>query len=707
MRSRPLLSRLLESCTDTLSTSQLHSLLLRTGLLNAPDCFFATRLTNSYARVSSYYIAHKLFDEIPHPNTFLWNAILRASSRAHRWLECLHLFRRMTNFPSSYFMPDAFTLPIALKSCANLTALGLGKAIHSIVVKTRLGDSDMFVGAALVEMYSRCGDMGSAVEVFDGFHEPDVVLQTSVVSGYQQNGNAEEALSFFSRMVVGKSMNLDPVTIVSVVSALVQLGDLSSGRSCHGIVVKMGLDYDLSLVNAVLNLYVKLGEVGRAKRLFDMMPERDIITWSCMIACHAQNGNPIEALNVYRRMVEMGMKPNMITIVSVLQACALALDLEEGRRVHEIAIGKGFELEMAVSTALIDMYMKCSCCNEAMDIFYQMPKKDAVAWAAVIGGLAQNGLANEALRVFRSMLLDGLGPDAVTMVKVLAASSQLGILSEALCLHGYLVNGGFTNKVFVAAALVDLYSKCGSLYHAVTVFESIIEKDVVLWSSMVAGYGIHGLGDKAIATFERMNQSSIMPNNVTFVSILSACSHAGLVHEARRIFESMRLVYGITPNSEHCGIMVDLLGRAGELQEAMRIIKGMASPVSPHIWCALLAGCRKHHNTEMSELVASNLLKIEPDHAGYYNLLSNIYAFDEKWENVNEVRTVMKERGLRKAPGYSAIEVDNEVHTFLAAERTHYEWERICELLMELTLKMKEEGHACGAYIGLHNGDLS
>ncbi|XP_020092790.1 putative pentatricopeptide repeat-containing protein At3g01580 [Ananas comosus] len=656
MRSRESLSKLVKSCGDVASASQLHSLLLRSGLVAAPDCFFATLLTASYARVSSAAAAHKVFDDIPHPNTFLYNALLRAHSRARRWPQTLRLFRRMAE--SLPF--DAFTLPLALKACGALAARVHGKAVHAAAVRALIADSDVFVGAALVEMYSRCGDMGSALKVFDDFPEPDVVLRTSVVSGYQQNGCAEEAVSFFSRAIVGERVVPDPVTLVSVASALAQLGDIRSGKSCHGFVIKMGFGGDLSLANSVLNLYVKLGAVGIAQRLFGTMSKRDVITWSCMISCYAQHGDPSEALKVYKMMVEAGLEPSLVTVVSVLQACAIACDLNEGRRVHEVAVRKGFELETSVSTALIDMYMKCSCCNEAMDLFRRMPEKDAVSWAAVIGGLSQNGMPSDSLKLFQSMLSDRFNPDAVVIVKVLNSCSQLAILRQALCFHGYLVTSGFDSKVFVRAALIDLYSKSGSLEGAVQVFETMRDKDVVLWSSMIAGYGIHGLGNQAVATFDRMIQSSIEPNSVTFVSVLSACSHAGSVEEGKKIFESMSGVYGVRPNSDHCGIMVDLLGRAGELREAMTIIEGMNCPVGPHIWCALLAACRMHHNTEIGELVASKLFKLNPDHSGYYSLLSYIYALDEKWENVKDVMGVAKERGLRKSPGCSAVEVGSK-----------------------------------------------
>ncbi|KAM0937312.1 putative tetratricopeptide-like helical domain superfamily [Dioscorea sansibarensis] len=657
MRSKAHLSNLLLSCSDAKTLTNLHSLLLRTGLLPS-NSFFAANLVFSYSNLRSLDSARKVFDETPHPNTRLWNAILRGHSRAHQWRDVLFLFLRMNH------QPDCFTLHIVVKACAAVSDLNLGRAIHCLAVKSPTAHSDMFVGAGLVEMYGKCGDMSGARKVFDEFPEPDVVLWTSVVSAYQQNGLAEDAVLFFSDMVVGHGVAPDPVTLISIVSALSQLGNLHAGKSCHAYVLKRNLLSKLSLCNSILNFYANLGAVEWAQRMFDYMPLRDVVTWSCMISCHVRTGNANHALDVYRTMVGNGLELNSITMVNVLQACALAVDLEEGRRMHELAIRKGFELDLGVSTSLMDMYMKCSCYNEAFDLFHRMPKKDTVAWSVMIGGCAQNGLANESLRLFRRMLEDHTGLDAVTMVKVLSACSQLNNLHQAICFHGYLICSGFDNKLFVNAALIDLYSKCGSLIDAVKVFNSVIDKDAALWCSMITAYGIHGHGIDAIALFKQMIDSSIKPNNVTFVSVLTACSHAGLVEEGNKLFYCMQNEYGLLPDLEHCNIMVDMFARTGKLHEALKVIEGMpVARVSPHAWCALLAGCRIHQDIEMGKFVAKKLLELQPEHAGYYNLLSNMYAFDGHWDNVIEIKSVIKERRLKKTRGYSSIQMGNGIHT--------------------------------------------
>ncbi|KAF8750174.1 hypothetical protein HU200_012424 [Digitaria exilis] len=675
---RPL-QKLLEAAaaaaaSTRLAAAHLHGHLLRSGLLHS-----AHHLTAHVLESYPPGLARGLFDEIPCPTPRLANALLRAHLRARQWRAALLLGPRLR------VRPDGFTFPLLLRACAMLPSHAHGRAVHAAAVRSCAASEDAFVSAAVVQMYSRCGDMAGAVNACRALEKPDVVLLTSVVTGYEQNGLAMEAMQFFARNMVGQGVVPTPVTLVSVISAAAQLGDARSGGASHAYLVRNSLGYDLALVNAVLGFYVKIGDVLAARRLFEGMANRDVVTWSSMIKGCVQSGDVHQALRVYREMVQVGVQPNSVTMVSVLQACALAVDVEEGKRVHHIAVNMGCEIEMGVATALVDMYMKCSCHEEAMCLFHRMPKKDAVAWAAVIGGLIQNGLPDESLQVFKCMLSDDYAPDAVTMVKVLAACSESGVARQAICLHGYLIRSGFDNKLFVVAALLDLYSKCGCLDSAIRIFESTTEKDVVLWSSMIAGYGAHGLGKEAVALYQRMIASSIKPNSVTFVSVLSACSHSGLVQEGRQIFDSMTRVYGIVPNPEHQSVMVDLLGRAGELQEAIRVIHEMGGRAVAHTWCALLAACRAHNNTEMSEVVAKNLLKLDPDHVGYYNLLTNIYAFDEKWESVKETRDMVRGRELRKVPGYSAIEVNNEVHKFIAGERSHQDWENICILLRGLS----------------------
>lgn len=693
MKGREVLVNLFEACNSGKSVVQLHSLTLKAGL--AHDSFFATKLNALYAKYESLGHARKVFDETPNRTVYLWNATLRSHFRENQLEETLYLFHNMiSESRANDEKPDNFTIPIALKACTGLRALAYGKIVHGFVMKHEKVALDMFVGSALIELYSKCGQMGDALKVFNEFSQPDVFLWTSMVTGYEQNGNPEEALEFFSQMVMVGRVDPDRVTLVSAVSACAQLLNFRLGSCVHGVAIRNGFNSDLSLVNSLLNLYAKTGSVKTAASLFRKMPEKDVISWSSMIACYTHNGAILEALNLFNEMINRGIEPNSVTVVNSLQACAVAGNLEEGKKIHELATRKCFELDITVATALIDMYMKCLAPQEAFDLFKRMPKKDVVSWAALLSGYAQNGMAYKSMGVFRNMLSDETQPDAVAMVKLLTACSGLGILQQALCLHAYVIKRAFKNSIFVGASLIELYSKCGSIDIANRLFEEIKDKDVVIWSAMIAGYGIHGQGAEALKVFDKMvKHSAVKPNDVTFLSVLSACSHSGLVEEGIEIFNMMLREYQLKPGPEHYGIIVDLLGRTGELDKAMEIVERMPNPSAPHVWGALLGACRIHNNTKLGEVAAKSLLELDPNHAGYYILLSNIYAMDNKWEHVADLRTLIREKGLKKMSGQSVVEVRGDIHSFVAGDRRHQDSDQIFGLLGTLEVKMGEEGY--------------
>ncbi|KAL6139554.1 hypothetical protein ACLB2K_057858 [Fragaria x ananassa] len=655
MKRREALVKLFEECSGGKPLAQLHSQTLKSGF--SKDTFFATKLIVLYSKHESVGYARKVFDETPERSVRMYNAALRSYCRKKQWEETMFMFRKMLSERN----PDNFTVSIALKACAGLRAIGDGRVVHGFVMRNEEIASDVFVGSALVEFYSKCGKMGEALKVFEGLSQPDVFLWTNMVTGYEQNGNAVEALEFLSQMVTFARVKPERVTLVSAVSACAQISSFRLGSCVHGVAVRNGFDSDLCLLNSLINFYAKTGSIRTATRLFWKMPEKDVISWSSMIACYTHNGDVLDALNLFEEMIDKGVEPNSVTVTNALQACAGACNLDEGKKIHKLATRKGFELEVAVATALIDMYMKCSAPQEAVDLFKRMPKKDVVSWIAMLSGYAQNGMAYKSMGIFRSMLLDGTQPDAVSMVKILAACSELGNLQQALCLHAYVIQTGFKDNIFVRASLIELYSKCG--------------------------YGIHRQGREALQVFDDMVKHSAV-NDVTFTSVLSACSHSGLVVEGLGIFSMMLHQYQLKPRPElhqyqlkprpeHYGILVDLLGRTGELDKAMEIVERMPNPAEPHVWGALLGACRIHNNVKLGEVVAKRLLELEPDDAGYYVLLSNIYAMDDKWENVSNLRTSIREKGLKKIFGQSVVEAGSEIHSFVAGVRFHPEFDEL------------------------------
>ncbi|KAL1352406.1 hypothetical protein HN51_016414 [Arachis hypogaea] len=693
MHRRDLLVKLLGTCCSKISIAQLHSQCLKLGFTH--DSFIATNLNVLYAKYASVRQAYQLFEESPCRTVHLWNSMLRSYCLEGKWVETLCLFHQMNACAlSAEERPDNFTVSISLKSCVGLQRLELGEMIHGFLKKKAM-NKDVFVGSALIELYSKCGRMNDAEKVFMEYPNPDVVLWTSMVTGYERSGDPELALAFFSQMVASENVSPDPVTLVSAVCACAQLSDFKLGRSIHGYVKRRGYDTKLCLTNALLNLYGKTGSIKSAYNLFRKMPDKDIISWTSMVACYTDNGAETKSLDLFNQMIDNRVEPNRVTIVSVLRSCTNMSNLEEGMKIHKLAIDNGLELDMAVSTALMDMYMKCFKPESAISLFNRMPKKDVVSWAVLFSGYAEIGMAHKSMGIFRNMLSSGTRPDAIALVKILAASSDLGILQQAVCLHGFLTKCGFDDNIFVGASLIEMYAKCSSIDNTYKVFKQMTHKDVVVWSSIIAAYGFHGQGEAALKLFsEMLDSSNAKPNYVTFLSILFACSHAGLIKEGIKIFDTMVNEYQLKPNSEHYAIMVDLLGRVGELDKGLEIINRMPMQAGANVWGALLGACRIHQNINMGELAAQNLFSVNPNHAGYYVLLSNIYCGDKDWHNAENIRKLVKENRLKKIVGRSMVELRNEVHNFVACDRLHHESDQIYDMLRKLDARMREEGYA-------------
>ncbi|WOH15179.1 hypothetical protein DCAR_0934716 [Daucus carota subsp. sativus] len=676
----------MKGCSNPSFLTNLHSFIIKTGYLHS---FYA----------ASKFTAFDMFDELPQPTSITWTSILRCCNRDRRFRHTLCLFSIM----GFYQKPHPLAILLALKACVGLNSLKFGKMIHGFVKKDDIIDSNLFVGSGLIDLYSKFGVMTDAVRVFEGYPQPDVVLWTMIVTGYEHNGCPQEALAFFARMVNVAGVSPDQVTLISVLSACAKLLYLKDGSSVHGMLIKMGLGNRLSLVNALLNLYAKTGSLDDAASLFRIMEEKDVISWGAMISCYAHNGAAKEAVDLFNRMIFEKVEPNEVTVISALQACEASCNLEEGKKIHQLAIQKGLELDILVSTALIDMYMNCSSPDEAVELFYRMPEKDEVVWSALLSGCVQNGKAHKSVATFRNMLSGGVQPDGNVIVKILTAYSELGIIQQTLCLHGYVIRAGYENNSFVEASLIESYSKCGSLDNAIKIFDKTTRKDVVIWSSMIAGYGVHGQGREALDLFYLMvNNSLVKPNNVTFLSVLSACSHAGLVEEGICLFNAMVNEHQLTPDSNHYAIVVDLLGRTGELEKAMEIINLMPK-VEPHVWGAFLGACTIHQKTVLGEVATRNLLQLDFEHAGYYILMSNIYAADGKWDNVAEIRNLVKQKKMKKVSAVSIIEANSEVHSFVAGDRSHPMTTNIYMLLKKLELNMGAEGYVPDAGVSVHH----
>eukprot|EP01018_Ginkgo_biloba_P020732 Gb_18359 [translate_table: standard] len=589
------------------------------------------------------------------------------------------------NFNTLLHDSNTNTYASLLQTCAHITEI---HQAHAQIFTFGLHQNAL-LATKLVNMYGVYGSMENARLVFDKIYQRDVFLWNVIIRGYARNGPCEEALTLYYQMQ-HTGIQPDHFTFTFVIKACAELSALHKGKEIHGHIVKTGFEMDVFVGNSLVAMYAKCGSLDSARQVFDRMSERDVVSWNAMIAGYAQNEHANDALTLFHQLQLAGVTPDSFTVVSVLQACAYLEVLEQGKWVHNYIIRSGFESNVSVRNSLVAMYAKCRSLEIARQLFDKMSQRDVVSWNAIIAGYSQNGYSSEALRFFHQMQLENMTPNSVTIISVLPGCVYLASLQQV---HGYIIRTGFESDIVVGTALIDMYAKCGSIEIARQLFDNMSKRNVVSWNAMIAGYGMHGHGEDALALFSQMEQTCMKPNDVTFICVLSACSHAGLVDEGWQYFHCMIQDYCIAPRVEHYVCMVDLLGRAGNLDEAHDFIKEMPLKPDASVWGALLGACRIHSNIELGEYLAEHLLNLEPADAGYYVLLSNIYAAASRWDDVEKVRAVMRDRGMRKAPGRSLIEVNNRLYEFLVGDRSHPQSEQIHSTLEALTGQMKEAGY--------------
>jgi pentatricopeptide repeat protein len=674
----------------------IHGYVIRNGFDSEISVMNA--LIDMYAKSASIDIACQVFDRMCKRDVVSWSSMISGCAQNGQAHKALTLFNQMKQTDTK---PNCVTVLSVLPACADLGDLQQGKNIHSFVQRNGL-ESDDSVGSALVAMYAKCTNIEVARQVFDSLPKRNAVTWNAMIAGYVHNGYADEPLVIFNQMQLA-DVRPDRVTVISVIPACAHVKALQQGKYLHSYAIKRGFLSHTSLSNSIIDMYAKCGKVDCARKLFDNMYKRDLVSWNTMIAGYAQNEHSNKALALFHELQHAAMTPNNITIVNILSVCGNGEALQQGKDIHDYIMRTGFPLDISVMTALVVMHAKCGSIEIACQLFDKMSKRDVVSWNAMIAGYVQNGYANEALTLFYQLQISEEKPDSATLITVLPACAELGALQHGKWIHAYIIKNGFELYVSVGTALIDMYAKCGSIESAFQLFDKMCNKDVVSWNAMIAAYGMNGHGEGAVTLFSQMQQAGLMPDHVTFISVLSACSHSGLVDEGRQYFDCMSQDYYITPRMEHYVCMVDLLGRAGFLNEAHNFIKNMPLEPGIGVWGALLFACRIHCNIELGEHVAKLLIELDPRNSGTYILLSSIYATAKRWDDVAKVRSKLKESGLEKSPGRSWIVLKNRVHVFLVGDKSHPQSEKIYAMLKNLTWKMKKAGYEPDARFVLHD----
>ncbi|KAL5705958.1 Pentatricopeptide repeat-containing protein [Ranunculus cassubicifolius] len=492
-------------------------------------------------------------------------------------------------------------------------------------------------------------------------------------------------------------LRADSLTYAELIKCCIARGDIEQGKLVHKHVYTNGQP-QMFLNNMLLSMYVRFRELEDAGRLFDQMPQRNVVSWTTMVSAYANFKRNDEAIKHLVLMQRDGVMPNMFTFSSVLRACE---EIRTLLQLHCGIIKFGLDSDIFVRSALIDIYSKWGELDCGFRVFNEMVTGDLVVWNSIIGGFAQNGKGDEALDIFKYMKRAGFPADQATLTSVLRACTGLALLELGRQLHTHVVK--FNTDLIINNALLDMYCKCGSLDDARCAFEQMSERDVISWSTMVGGLAQNGCSHGALELFESMKASGRTPNYIMMVGVLFACAHAGLVEDGWSHFLSMKKNYGIDPGREHYGCMVDLLGRAGKLDEAVQFIHEMECEPDAVIWRMLLGACRVHKNSDLATYVAKQILKLEPDDEGTFILLSNIYANSERWADVAEVRKKMKDKGLKKEPGCSWIEVNKQLHTFIMGDESHPQLDDIYKELKYLITRIKKVGYVPDMSFVLHD----
>ncbi|KAG0473296.1 hypothetical protein HPP92_015153 [Vanilla planifolia] len=638
-------------CRSLSSGKQLHAILISSGRL-CHHPFLVSTLASMYSLCGNICDACQLFDRIPHKTPYLFNAFIRGSVDAGYPQVALCVF---IQFLSSNLRPNNFTFPFVLKACGCLSLLPTGAQVHCRAMVAGFS-SDEYVQNCLIAMYMSCQSPDAAEIVFREMDCKSAVSWNTMIAGCLQNGFADNAMAVFHRMVKS-GMAIDQVTLLSVLPACAQLNDLECGRRVHNLAKENGSVFSLPVRNALIDMYARCGSLVEARKIFEeATPVRDVVCWTAMISGYVLNGRAVEALRLSPELQRSGIRPNSMTLSSLLTACGSLPSLVHGMCIHCLSVRFGLETDAFVETALIDMYSKCEDMDTSLQVFNTGSRRTAT-WNAIISGFARNGLAQHATEHFKQMLRGEVLPDLITITSLLPSYCS-AFLKQASDIHGYLLKAGFHENIHVTTCLIDVYAKIGSLDTARRLFDQLPCKDFVSWSAIIAGYGSHGHAEEAIWLFDKMVESGVRPSEVTFTSVLYSCSHAGLVEEGIQTLEKMML-HCLKPKVDHYACVVDLLSRAGRIEEAYKLMMEMPYEANYAMWGALLGACMLHGKVKLGELAAEKLFNLQPQNTGNYVLLGNIYAAAERWVDAEAIRRMLGDRGLKKDVGCSSVNALN------------------------------------------------
>ncbi|CAO2824701.1 unnamed protein product [Amaranthus hypochondriacus] len=652
------------------------------------DEFSSNIMISGFASAGRFSEAKQVFFETPCKSSITWNALISGYCKHGYGNDAFDLFWRMQY---DGFKPTEYTVASILGIFARLGFLLKGKQLHSYAIKTQM-DFSIFVVTSLVDLYAKCGCILHAECVFLAYSGTiNHVIWTAMLTGYSQNGYGNKAIECF-RYMHSKGIKCNEFTFPSILSACGTVQALDFGQQIHDLLIKGRLGDNIYVQTALLDMYAKCGNLNAARYILHTLKIDNVTAWNSMIVSCVREGSNEEAMYYFKNMLSRGMKIDEFTLPTIVK-CFFQSNVQIARSIHCLAIKHGYENYNHVSNALVDLYGKQGDFDSVIKIFNDLPDKDVVSWTCIIFSFSRNGYSEEAIKLFLSMRMTEIYMDEVLCSSVLGACAELTRLKLGQQVHATFMKQGCSSSLLLNNALIALYGKCGCIEEALNVFHVMQKRDLFSWTTMIVGFAQNGLALESIKFHERMQESGIKPDSVSFLGLLFACNHAGLVEKGQHYFESMHKIYRIKPGPQHYACMIDLLGRSGKWEQVEEMLnhRGMLPDVST--WKSILAACRIHGNIEMAERAAKNLFELEPENCVPYILLANVYSAACRWKEAANIRALMRSKAIVKEPGCSWIEMGGRVHTFVSGDRSHPQSIELYSKVNEMIKLIRKAGY--------------
>ncbi|KAJ4964366.1 hypothetical protein NE237_024305 [Protea cynaroides] len=661
---------ILKACTNLRCLKQgysVHGYLIKQGLESYASIGNST--LDFYMKSEDMDSALGVFGSMKSKDSVSWNIVIHGCLDQGAFEDGLRLYRQAR---VAGFEPNISTLVLILQACRRLRAFHEALIIHGFIIRS--GFSDIIsVQNSLLSLYMDFYDIESARCLFDRIPVRDIISWSAMIGGFVQCGEAHVAIGLFKEMLSEPHVQPDGVTVVNVLKACTSLGNIDLGKMLHVFVVCRGFSCDLFIGNSLIDMYSKCNDVDSAFKMFCEIPQRNIVSWNSVLSGFVHNKRNSEAVKLFISMGKAGIEADEVTMVTFLQAIKNLVHPLHCKSIHSMVLRRGYELNKLVLNSLIDAYAKCDLVDLAWELFKRMTRRDLISWSTIIAGFAHCGEPNKAMTIFEEMNQLQEKPNAVTILSLLEACAVLSDLRRSKWGHAIAIKRGLSMEVEVGTAILDVYSKCGEIDLSRRVFDHMPERNVVSWSAMIAAYGMNSRAHDALALLAEMESQGMKPNAVTILSVLSACSHGGLVEQGLYCLEKMVQNHGFEPSLEHYSCVVDMLSRAGQLDSAMDMIKNMPEGIKAgaSAWGALLSACRSYGNNELGRGAAVHVLELEPSNSAGYLLASSMYAAGRFWGNVAQMRELVKKRDVKVVAGYSLVHLENRPHKFVAGDVSH------------------------------------